>query len=256
MKNYKRTILKLKGVFAIRAHYGWAHYLSEKLAMNMVISKPFHDWFHQHLCKFTDRRSAEFDTIYGTESFKRFEVAVSDKVSIDEMSWGYGPINPDFFREIINAVPLDLSQYTFVDVGAGKGNALILASEYNFRHSVGIELSQDLINIGKLNIDRVSKFTNKKIFPEWIQKDFLTWAIPEVNSLFFFNNPLPHPIALEAVQRIEEAVATMNADIIVAYRKVPKCVDNFLSRSHYFKPLRLTPYWQIYRSSNCNRTTQ
>jgi SAM-dependent methyltransferase len=255
VKHHQRTLLKLKDVFAMRAHYGWVHYLSRKLARHIVITKPLADSLHNYLCNYTDKRASEFDENYGTETFHRCPVAVSENLSIDAMAWGYGPINEDFFREIIDAIPIDVSQYTFVDVGAGKGNALILAGEYNFKHSIGIELSEELINVGKLNIEQSMKITNRKIPPEWIQKDFLTWQIPVMNSLFFFNNPLPHLIALEAVQRIEETVAKTNVDIIVAYRKAPGIVDVFLSKSPYFRPLRLAPYWRIYRSINGERTT-
>jgi|GEM_PF-2063364 len=46
------------------------------------------------------------------------------------------------------------SQYRFVDVGCGKGRALLLASQFGFRDVFGIELQPDLAQIASENVQR------------------------------------------------------------------------------------------------------
>lgn len=47
-------------------------------------------------------------------------------------------------RQILDRLPLDFEEYTFIDLGSGKGRALLIASEYPFRAVVGVELSPKL----------------------------------------------------------------------------------------------------------------
>src|SRR5215469_11602963 len=64
----------------------------------------------------------------------------------------YQPIEPDIFHEMLSAVPADFRHYTFIDIGSGKGRALLLASESRFRRIIGIELLPELNRIAQANI--------------------------------------------------------------------------------------------------------
>jgi hypothetical protein len=93
-----------------------------------------------------------FDATYGTETFGRHDVKTSEDTG-DTTTWGYSAINQDFFREIMRSVPRPLAEYTFVDVGSGKGAAVLMASEFGFRRLVGVELAEELVRIAKLNTE-------------------------------------------------------------------------------------------------------
>ena len=49
---------------------------------------------------------------------------------------------------------LDYQRFGFVDVGSGKGRALLLASDYPFREIIGVELSPELDRVARANIAR------------------------------------------------------------------------------------------------------
>ena len=54
----------------------------------------------------------------------------------------YVPARPANIREALRAAPVrDVSQYTFVDFGSGRGRALFVAAEMPFRRVVGVEFS-------------------------------------------------------------------------------------------------------------------
>lgn len=46
----------------------------------------------------------------------------------------------------------DLDEYSFIDLGAGMGRALLLASEFPFRAVIGVELNPTLARIGRRNM--------------------------------------------------------------------------------------------------------
>src|SRR6185437_416560 len=56
--------------------------------------------------------------------------------------------------EILNSLVLQPDTFAFVDMGSGKGRALLVASEFAFAKIVGIELSSHLHRIAQENIKR------------------------------------------------------------------------------------------------------
>src|SRR5262249_5690104 len=57
-------------------------------------------------------------------------------------------------REVLAFIPLQPYRFAFVDMGSGKGRALLIASELPFAKIVGIELSPELHRIAGENIKR------------------------------------------------------------------------------------------------------
>jgi hypothetical protein len=57
----------------------------------------------------------------------------------------YIPVRPANARAALRDLPIDnYSNYTFIDMGSGKGRMLFLASEFSFRKIRGVEFSTDL----------------------------------------------------------------------------------------------------------------
>lgn len=237
--------MQVRDLFAMREHYGWADYIAQKAARLNGPAGRAAEKLRKQLAEHTDARSAAFDTMHGTETFKRGAFACRESMPPEQESWGYGPVNQDFFREIMRAVPDDLSRYVFVDIGAGKGAALMLASEFGFRRYIGVELAQELIELGRLNIDKYVASTKRPFDPEWVQADFLKWPIPNVDSLYFINNSLPAELSVRAVKRLEDAALATGQRLLLAYRKASSSVANHLNASDAWRPLRLAPYWRI-----------
>lgn len=57
----------------------------------------------------------------------------------------YVPARPAHIREALNAAPVaDFSEYTYIDLGSGKGRTLFVAAEFGFKRIVGVEFSEVL----------------------------------------------------------------------------------------------------------------
>ena len=74
----------------------------------------------------------------------------------DRHSTAYYAVAPSVMRELVvrwrrsrPVAPID--EFTFVDLGAGMGRAMLLASEYRFRSVVGVELNPTLARIARKN---------------------------------------------------------------------------------------------------------
>ena len=57
-------------------------------------------------------------------------------------------------REILDSIPLQPHTFAFVDLGSGKGRAVLVASELPFAKIVGVELSRELHRIAEQNLRR------------------------------------------------------------------------------------------------------
>ncbi len=103
----------------------------------------------------------------------------------------YQPIEPELFREIVASLEIDFSQFTFVDIGSGKGRALLLAAEYPFRRVLGVELLPELNLVAQENI---RKFSSEKRACNDVQAicgDATEFVFPAEALVVFLFNPLP-----------------------------------------------------------------
>ena len=104
-----------------------------------------------------DRILNPFDRKHGTEtggrtSLKRLGVLHPSAL----YGISYQPIGPWLFRRALRTrrAEIDPGEYTFVDLGCGKGRALILAAELGFREVVGIDLAPTLVDCARRNLAR------------------------------------------------------------------------------------------------------
>ena len=64
---------------------------------------------------------------------------------------------------MLSALPIDYRDFTFIDIGSGKGRTLLMASDYPFRRIIGVELLPELHRIAQENV-RKYKNENQKSF--------------------------------------------------------------------------------------------
>lgn len=108
----------------------------------------------------TFRAVNPFDERYGTET-SGLIYDLNSGHHHDEHNNGYFAVAPSVFRSIMDTMQsrlrLDFTRFRFVDLGSGKGRALLLASEYPFIDVTGVELSAALERVARANIARYGR---------------------------------------------------------------------------------------------------
>lgn len=66
----------------------------------------------------------------------------------------YQPIGLWLLRRLVSTIPVEREATTFLDLGAGRGRAVILAAELGFGRVLGVELDGDLAAEGAENVRR------------------------------------------------------------------------------------------------------
>jgi len=134
----------------------------------------------------------------------------------------YQPVPPEQFHEMMSALALrlrdvsDFSQFTFIDIGSGKGRALLLASEYGFRRIVGVELLPELDRIARQNVRNFGK-PGVTAAIELVCMDARNFNFPVEPSVIFLFNPLIEPGLRALLRRLERSLRQSPRPLYVAY---------------------------------------
>jgi len=132
------------------------------------------------------------------------------------LSSPYQPIPAEEFREIMNALAIDFTQFTFIDFGSGKGRALLLACGFGFRRIIGIELLPELHRIAQENL---RKFERKGTVCniELLCEDATRFAFPAEPTVVFLFNPLPQSSLAILLENIAASLCQLPRALYVAY---------------------------------------
>ena len=94
-------------------------------------------------------------------------------------------------RAAIEALDLDPTAYTFVDLGCGKGLPLLIAGQLGFSRIIGVEFAPELAEIARANLARMG-FTQAEVVTEGAG-EFTFPLSPLV--IFFYNSFQPEVLA-------------------------------------------------------------
>jgi SAM-dependent methyltransferase len=129
----------------------------------------------------------------------------------------YQPISHHSFQRMMKKINWNFKKSTFIDVGCGKGAAILLASQYGFKKYIGVEYSPKLAEECIANIQKFSNRTGRAINYEIICCDATKYLVPPEVNVFFFFHPFNNEILDIVLQNIEQSLKTNVRDILILY---------------------------------------
>ena len=130
---------------------------------------------------------------------------------------GYQPTDPELFRRMVGLLSIDFSRFTFIDLGSGKGRALLLASDYPFRRILGVELLPELHRIALDNISKYRSEAQRSFAIESLCLDARDFEFPVEPVVLYLFNPLPEPALRSVLDRLSASLASHPRDAYVLY---------------------------------------
>jgi SAM-dependent methyltransferase len=103
-------------------------------------------------------------------------------------------------RAALAASPIARGDLTFVDIGCGKGRALLIAAEFPFRRLLGVELAPELCAVANANL---------ALNPDWTSRisitngDATTFVYPEGPLFIFLYTPFLVPLVRRFMANLE-----------------------------------------------------
>ena len=156
----------------------------------------------------------------------------------------YQPTEASLFHEIMGALKIDFSEFTFIDLGSGKGRALLMAADYPFRRIVGIELLAELHGVALDNLRQYKSNSQKCFVLESIRGDARTFTFPAEPTVLYLFNPLPEEGLSQVMVNLERSLRDQPRPFYVLYHN--PLLEHVLSRSGGLSKLGGTNQYCVY----------
>ena len=158
-----------------------------------------------------------FDTEYGvdTSGIVPAKKIVSDKTLAGKIRFYMG-VQPSVVRRALATLP-DLSSYSFIDIGCGKGRPTIIASEFPFKKIMGVELSPELAEIARANAALIHKEYPARTRIEIVTGNAVDFPIPTNKLILFLFNSFGEELATEFRSNIEKQLRDRVAQLFLIY---------------------------------------
>jgi hypothetical protein len=150
----------------------------------------------------------QFDDEFGVDTGGK--VSLDDlKIESENKEYGskYQGINPVWLKMMITASSIDPSEFKFIDLGSGKGRALLIASEFAFEQIIGVEFSPELNATARRNVDLYASDRQRCRNLVCICGDAAAYAPPPGPIVLFLNNPFEDRILRRVLKRFQDSLA-------------------------------------------------
>jgi len=163
----------------------------------------------------------------------------------------YQPTDPALFREMLDALrhsaDLNLAQFTFIDLGSGKGRALLMASDYPLRRIVGVELLPALHAIAQQNLAAYKNHSQQCFALESICADATAYRFPAGPLLIYLFNPFPESGLRRVIDNLRQSLREDPRPVYMLYHN-PQ-LEPVLNQSGYFTKIAGTHQYSIFAAA-------
>jgi SAM-dependent methyltransferase len=174
-----------------------------------------------------------FDWKYGTDTMRPIDRDALDARSDNQShSSHYRATKVRPFVSLLDKLDLP-RDCTFVDIGAGKGRVLLIASQYGFRKVLGIEFSGQLCALARKNVDLFSQKTKLLSPIQVIEADATTYQFQAEDRVLFMYYPFDAFILAQVLNNIRRSLEENPRRIWLIYNE-PRHHD-LIKRAAFFK---------------------
>lgn len=196
------------------------------------------DFFHfrrsaRHL---DDKAGRQFDELYGVDTCGIISLG---RLQIESPNWRFGvryqSLSPRSFNNILARLDLRHDEYIFVDMGSGKGRALLLASMYPFKQIIGVEFSPELQRVAVANIAKFRSEHQRCRDIRSVCMDATAFKIPPDPAVYYFYNPFEARVMEAVLENIERSLQRCSRMVWLVF--LHTALDKLAARSERFVEL-------------------
>jgi SAM-dependent methyltransferase len=158
-----------------------------------------------------------FDKIYGVETAGIVRLGSLDIESGNrDLGVRYQPSDPKDFCSLMEQALslLHVPGSAFVDLGSGKGRAVMLAAQWPFKRVIGVEFSKELNVIALRNL-RAYKGQRRCDTIEIITIDAAEYAWPDLPTVAFLYSPFEEPVMRDVLANIDASLRSSPRPFLV-----------------------------------------
>lgn len=140
----------------------------------------------------------------------------------DRHATAYYGVAPSVFQSILarwqrTLTALPIEQFTFVDIGAGMGRAMLLASQMPFRQVLGVEFHPTLVGIARRNLTVWRKSGRARAPLRLTLGDATRFRFPPGPCVCFLFNPFGAPVMRRLLRHLSATFADRPGQLDLLY---------------------------------------
>ena len=140
----------------------------------------------------------------------------------DRYNTAYYGMSPSRFAGAIEiwrslAPPAPTESYTFLDLGCGKGRAVLMATELPFREVIGVEIHPGLAGVAGENLRRWQAAGKSRSPARIVCGDATETELPAGPCLLYLFNPFARPVVERLARRLASRFADRKGMLDVIY---------------------------------------
>jgi len=141
----------------------------------------------------------------------------------------------------------DFRDFTFVDLGSGKGRTLLMASDYPFRQIIAVELLPALHQVAQENLPKYHSDSQECFSIEAICADATEFSFPAEPTVLFLFNPFPEHGLKQVIANLELSLEQHPRAVYLLYHN--PLLAHVLDKSAAFRNLAQTHQYAVYRTT-------
>jgi SAM-dependent methyltransferase len=136
---------------------------------------------------------------------------------IGQFHSAYQPTEPALFKEMMASLNIDFQEFTFIDIGSGKGRVLLMAADYPFRRILGVELLPALHRVARENLSAYKSDSQQCFALETVCGDAREFIFPAEPILLYLFNPLPELALIEVMANLDHSLKQFPRVVYLLY---------------------------------------
>ena len=171
----------------------------------------------------------------------------------------YFATEPWLFEQIMQALALSIRQsavshriiaqgglqdFTFIDLGSGKGRVLLMASDYPFKRIIGVEFMPELHRAAEENVTGYFNDRQRCRQIETICMDARDFQFPDGPLVVYLFNPFSESTFAQVLENLRCSVEQIPRPVYVAYRFTE--FENLLAQAPWLEKITGTKQWAMY----------
>jgi SAM-dependent methyltransferase len=188
-------------------------------------------YLFENVRSYLEERAEAFDTRFGTDTAAPF--FGRDQKPATHF---YTATTASLIYEILNSIPLQSNAFVFVDMGSGKGRALLVASEFPFAKVVGVELSNHLHGIAEENIKRYHPASQQCTAFHLHCMNVVDYVYGQQPLVLFLADPFGRETVRSVIANLEASLRATPREAFVVY--IYPQFEDLLRSSNFFRKVR------------------
>lgn len=158
----------------------------------------------------------------------------------------YYASDPWLFEQIMQALPIKFHDFTFIDLGSGKGRALLMAAPYGFKKIIGVEFMPEWHKAAEENLRKFAEANQSSPPMESQCMDARDFEFPLEPLVIYLFNPFPEPVFVAVMERLRQSFLERPRPVFVAYRYTE--FESLLQKYAWLEKVAGTEQWAVFRN--------